>query len=204
MIENLKLSSSLYVGVDDSNHAGTNKKGEIIVATFSTHLEDSIAKNQINRREAGKAYGWAQSSGRDYLFTILTDERSRRCSYNLVLVAPLLVKEFLKKHSIDDSLNIGLYFDGPLKKYQKRFVCLDFPEHGASAEGFDKKNFSTQSGKKTPRIVYPNMVVIADTLAHDLYVTSRPLEQFLTDPHMVSLDQEEITARDYRLRHCWQ
>ena len=56
MIENLKPGSSLYIGTDDSNHAGTNKKGEIIVATFSTHLEDSIAKNQINRREANKTY----------------------------------------------------------------------------------------------------------------------------------------------------
>ncbi|MDP3881816.1 MAG: hypothetical protein Q8Q31_02975 [Nanoarchaeota archaeon] len=201
MIDSIKKGSHIYVGTDDSNHAGTNKKGEIIVATFSIYHEDSIVKSQTNRREASKAYEWVRSPGRDYLFTILADERSRRCGYNLVLVAPLLVKEFLKRHQVDSPLAINLYFDGPLRGYQRRFVREDFPEHAIHVDGFDKKDFSIQSGKKTPRILSPNMVSMADTLAHDLYVASRSLEQCLTDSHMTSLVQEEMTARDFRLRN---
>ena len=41
--------NSLYVGLDDSNHAGTSK-GEIIVAVFSPIHEDSLVKGWGNGR----------------------------------------------------------------------------------------------------------------------------------------------------------
>ena len=48
----------LYIGADDSNHAGTNVKGEIVVATFSRLHEDSVVQEFPNRRDSYSTEKW--------------------------------------------------------------------------------------------------------------------------------------------------
>jgi hypothetical protein len=202
MLTSLKSCDHLYIGADDSNHAGTNKKGEIIAVTFSIFREDSVVKEQVNRRDPRRAYNLLNSEGRDYAFTILTDERSKHCGYNLVLAVPLLVEEYLKGKGTGLSLTLNLYFDGPLRGYQRRFVCESFPRHTAHADGFCKKELSVHSQKRATSLRCPDIVIAADAIAHDLY-TNHTLENLLTDPHMIAVSHEEMAARNFRLRSDW-
>ncbi len=46
------VAITVYIGIDDSNHAGT-AKGEVIAAGFSFLPEDRIVRQWPNKRQAG-------------------------------------------------------------------------------------------------------------------------------------------------------
>ena len=46
------MAITVYIGIDDSNHAGT-AKGEVIAAVFSFLPEDRIVRQWPNKRQAG-------------------------------------------------------------------------------------------------------------------------------------------------------
>ena len=85
---------TLIVGLDDSNHAGKSP-GEIITATFSFCLEDSVVKTFPNRRDYQMFERWINSPERDFRFGILMDEKYRHSHTNLISIAPLLIKSYL-------------------------------------------------------------------------------------------------------------
>lgn len=107
----------LYVGGDDSNHAG-DSKGEFIIATFSFLKEDSLIKKHPNRRDATKANNWLKHSERDYRFTICTGE-IYKSSQNLPKILPTLIKSYVE-HVEHDIAKINVYLDGRLESNEKR------------------------------------------------------------------------------------
>jgi len=120
------MNEILYVGLDDSNHAG-DSSGEIIIATFSYQHEDSVVKPFKNSRRPSYAERWVKREGRDTRFTILTHEKVRHSSYNLPIVAPFLIFDFLSTaEEIPDHLKI--YLDGRLEKKHKDLLREDFRE----------------------------------------------------------------------------
>lgn len=124
--------SELYVGLDDSNHAGVNKKGEIEAAVFSTRQEDSLVRvfpntRSPNSKQVSPYREWASQWGRDYRFTVLLREEYsfRDSSRNIVQVAPLLINRFmLEAEVIPHTLKI--YIDGGLDSEGKKHLREQF------------------------------------------------------------------------------
>lgn len=162
--------SVLYVGADDSNHAG-DTKGEIIVATFSFDREDSIVKNFPNTREKNVADKWLSLPRKNFLFSILTSEEYRHSSQNLVKIVPNLIDEYLARNSfLVDRLNI--YFDGRIESNSREGLRQRFlGRHGIEqvvVDNFIKKiNHGRNHIEKHPRC--PSLVYYADIIAHYLY-----------------------------------
>lgn len=188
----------LAVGADDSNHAGPNKKGEIIVNVFSFVEEDFAIKHYSNRRDVERALKWTELEGRDYRYTILTDEASRHRRDNLVLVSSILTKAYLKDKEINPK-EIFFYLDGPIRKYEEYFIEQDFPEYDVSVKGFTKKS-SFGRYKSSKNLVGPLVIPIADTLANFLY-SEKSLDNLLGDSHMVPISMQDIEERDAKLHH---
>ena len=65
------MGRCLYVGMDDSNHAGEDIKGEINLAVFSFEHDDSVVRTFNNRRDYDFASRYMRNPQRDYRFTIL-------------------------------------------------------------------------------------------------------------------------------------
>src|SRR3989344_8244569 len=160
---------TLIVGADDSNHAGTSK-GEIIVATFSFLLEDSVVKPFPNNRDYQRCLNWLKSKERDYLFSILASEKYRHSSSNLVSATPELVKAFMESRNIED-YDLKIYLDGILSKEGKntlRNSLLGFRGiERIVIDNFIKKNINRDGFSKKPYC--PAVVYHADILAHTLY-----------------------------------
>ena len=187
-----EAGAKLYVGVDDSNHAGANKKGEVLVAIFSYDARAGYVNFQPSRRDVQKVHAFLSQPGNDYRFTILSDDESRHRGYNVALVAPLLLRHYLQDH--EPVREIVLACDGPLRGNQKRYLRDSFPEREVHAEGFIKK-VHRPNGKLQPGLHCPYVVVAADTLAHWMY-GSLSLESLLGNPRMVPISQEELRACD--------
>jgi hypothetical protein len=190
----------LYTGSDDSNHAGQNNFGEIIVTTFSFHPDDGVPKTYPNRRRVFGIKEWLNTSGCDYLFTILPSCEATRGGHNLVLVAPLLVRKYIQQHPEIHFHSLHIYLDGAIKGQHRQFVRGDFPRITTLIEGFNKKRHSEKCGKKCVRIYCPKVVVAADNIANELYRTCT-LADILEDSRKVMLDLNEIAERHQRLRH---
>ena len=120
-----KIYSTLYVGADDSNHAGDAKKGEIIVTTFSFLKEDGIVKNFPNYRDRTRNNEWINSYYRDFRFAILTAEKYRHSSNNLLTVTPSLISSFIEENNW--YLNIlKIYLDGRLDGVEELHLEICF------------------------------------------------------------------------------
>ena len=65
------MGYKFYFALDESNHAGQNKKGEIVTCIASTIHKDSIVRKQSNRRDYGKVLKLLEDPERDFRFTIL-------------------------------------------------------------------------------------------------------------------------------------
>lgn len=157
----------LYIGGDDSNHAGTTK-GEIIVSTFSFLKEDSLVKRFKNRRIYFLTKEWLKNSKRDYCFTTLVSEKYRHSNQNLVEVVPKMVEGYLvEKNIFPKQLNI--YLDGFLKDSSKTQVKKIIKERlgieKVLLEGFIKKNKNSE-GNLEKRPNCPPLVYHADVLAN--------------------------------------
>lgn len=170
----LEEENILYLGFDESNHAGPNRKGEIVVCTYSSDHEDSLVKNWPNRRDSDLVSKWLEQEGHNYRFTILTGEKYKYQSSatNLTGAAPDLVLPILTEPNSDIS-NINklkLYFDGGgFKREQKEFLRDHFRRFGLEVviDNFVKKNKNskgkTRKGPRCPKLVY-----LADILASEL------------------------------------
>ncbi len=166
----------LHVGLDDSNHAG-ERKGEIIVATFSFDPEDCIKRKHGARANYLRAKEWLTSSDKNYRFTILLDEQFRHLNTNLSQYTPDLVKSFLENYRRQIN-SISLNFDGKLSIEERASLMKSFNK----LDNLEINNFPKAKHKNynCPLVVY-----MADTIAHHLY--QRPLSSLLEDKRYVSL-----------------
>lgn len=105
---------TLYVGIDDSNHGNKAKPAEVILATFSIYPTDSYIQDKIvkRRRNHAEAISWLELPERDYRFTVLTDPLFATRIYNIPLVAPFLIKDYLNGNPDINSLEI--HIDGAI------------------------------------------------------------------------------------------
>ena len=88
------LENILYMGLDDSNHAG-KRKGEVAVAAFSFDYKDSLVQNFGKRSHRREVDEWLSLPQRDYNLTLLAGRRFRHNHNNLPYVAKILVPEFI-------------------------------------------------------------------------------------------------------------
>ncbi len=162
------MGIELYVGVDDSNHAGTKIKGEIALATFSLLYEDSIVSPFKNGREYHQALEWMSQQpnpARDFRFTLLLDDKWRHSSSNLIEVAPLLVRAYLKDNPTLNVDTLKLYIDGTMSSSHKRHLRSEFKDIPRFVvDNFIKKRI-TARGRTSKRPCCPTVVYMADIWA---------------------------------------
>lgn len=160
----------LYVGADDSNHAG-DTKGEIIVATFSFDRCDSIVRNFPNKRDLKAVAEWLKLPERDYLFSVLTSDSYRHSGQNLIEIIPYLVDFYLDQNSIQVS-NLNIYLDGRLECGARNHIKRHFTEkHGIEnvvVDNFIKKTKNT-NGRIEKHPCCPVLIYNADVIATSLY-----------------------------------
>ena len=159
--------NTLYVGGDDSNHAGTSK-GEIIVSTFSILEEDSIIKKFKNKRSYSLTKSWLENQSRDYRLTALVADKYRHSNQNLAEIVPLMIEGYLVEENIfPEKLNI--YLDGFLKNSSANHVKKAIKERlgieKIIVQGFTKKNKNSE-GNVEKRPNCPTLVYHADVLAN--------------------------------------
>ena len=155
------IRRDLYCGFDDSNHAGNNPKGEIIVGVFSERAEDFNREKFHKRRDVEKALCFVSKKHRGYLFTQLPKEADYLKHFNLPLVAPLFIKEYLARNSYGiEPTSLTLGFDGPIEKKWKNILEKDL-------EMFPDVKIEYFTGK-TKRVC-PISVYAADTISNWLF-----------------------------------
>jgi hypothetical protein len=183
------MGDVLYVGADDSNHAGTTK-GEIIVATFSWIHEDSIVKDFQNKRDYHEVERWLENEERDFRFTICTAEQYRHDSQNLPKVVPTLIKNYLEDVDVDlDKLCV--YLDGGLRRAYKEQMRTKLRKmsriEGVVVDNFIKKRNDSNGFRKGYHC--PKLVWVADSLANHLFRNGGNLETMLQHEKMVALPE---------------
>ena len=166
--------NTLCFGFDESNHAGQNKKGEIIVCAYSPDQEDSIVKEWPNRRDYASVKEWLEKDGHDYRFKIFTGDKYRfQCSaINLTEATPDLILSIMTEPGLNITIppKIKLYFDGGgFHRDQKEFLREHFGKLGMEVvvNNFIKKN-KNESGKIRKGPHCPKVVYLADILANHL------------------------------------
>ena len=177
----------LYVGCDDSNHAG-DSKGEIIVAVFSFDREDSIVSDFSKDRDEERLNDWLISSGKDFRFSLLTAEVYRHSGQNLVPIVPILVDDYLSKTPFHVS-NLNIYLDGMLKSDARDSLREYFSgRHGIEnvvVDNFTKKTKRLKN--RTEKALHcPPLVYYADVLANFLY-RKKTFEELSTHEKLVSI-----------------
>ncbi len=174
-------------GFDESNHAGENPIGEIVVGTYSYDLEDSKKRKFPNTRDSSKLQKWLEEEGHGYKFTLLLGEEyaTRSSAKNLTETSPRLIEEILtdpkNPYPIPDTIKI--YFDGGgFRREQREYLRNYFKDLGFKEviiDNFIKKKGSKnrkhrkgsfRKGPDCPRVLY-----MADILANDLYNSSKKL-----------------------------
>jgi len=153
------LEDTLIVGLDDSNHAAKTK-GEIVVATFSRYLEDSLVKKYGKRANYSEAFEWLKN--RDYKFTILKGKRYRSQHTNLPYAAQNLITIYIDSNNIKlNSLEIHL--DGEINPHQESELRNYFMKKGI--ENTIIRNFVKRYRvHNCPKVIY-----MADIIANQLY-----------------------------------
>ena len=182
-----KMGEVLYVGADDSNHAGTTK-GEIIVATFSWLHDDSVVRDFRNKRDYQEVKRWLENGERDYRFTICTAEQYRHSSQNLPDVVPDLIKDYLEANE-RELQKLCVYLDGGLalrhKEAMRRKLRRVSGIKGIAIDNFIKKD--TSDGKFRKGYHCPKLVWVADGQANHLFRNGGSLETMLNHEKMVAL-----------------
>lgn len=176
----------LYVGADESNHGG--KKGEIVVAVFSTNNEDSIVGEFKNGRKYTILENWLKLEGRDYRFTILFGD-GRNGYSNLPRVVPTLISAYLLANPSLEVNSLGIYLDGIIYKGDKEKLQSSIPgidKSRVTVNSFTKKGSIQLRGRirVIKRPICPRVVNMADILANHLF-TTRTLEELSQDKRMV-------------------
>lgn len=157
----------LYIGGDNSNHAGTTK-GEIIVSTFSFLKKDSLVKRFKNRRNYSLTKEWLINPKRDYRLTALLSEKYRHSNQNLAEIVPKMIEGYLVEEDISPK-QVEIYLDGFLKNSSKMQVKKAIKERlgieKVLVENFIKKNKNSK-GTIEKRPTCPALVYHADVLAN--------------------------------------
>ena len=190
----------LWIGIDDSNHAGDKKtakglKGEIIVAIFSHNVDDWKVRVFPNRRDCQKTEKFLQDPLRDFRFTLLTAEAYRTNSQNLPVILPFLVQNFFKERE-KDYRKVYAGLDGYLNKDKKSDlgvslsgICGVDPQEDIKIRYFLKKGFSRDRRTKRKMTVKrpkcPSLIYHADVKANSLL--DLPTIDLLNHPKMVAL-----------------
>jgi len=183
------VGKTLYVGGDDSNHAG-DSTGEFIVACFSFNRDDSIVRPWPNTRNYSLFQAWMRSPERDYRFTVRKAEQYRKSGLNLPIVLPCLISDFLE--TTEDVEQVNVYLDGALNgdaKHQLREECLTFPgvKHVVIDNFLKKRQLDRRSARKCiqKRPLCPRLVYMADVVANHLYFTNKGLINLINDKKLV-------------------
>jgi hypothetical protein len=181
---------NLYVGGDESNHGNRKKKGEIIVAVFSTLDEDKEIVKLGNKRDYSEALSYASKEGRDWLFTIRAGDQYFGKN-NLPLVIPTLLQYYLEKNQnlCSELKEISVFIDGELrKKFIEDFkkdirnvtpVCLE----KVVVKGFTKKRFEQNGFSKGYEC--PKLIWAADSIANYLLSKCSPIQRLFEHPKMI-------------------
>lgn len=183
-----KSALELYVGTDDSNHAGTAIEGEIALATFSLRHEDSIVLNFKNARDYESALTWMEEYNppmRDFRFTVLLEDKWRHSSTNLIDVSPLLVRAYLKDNPSLKVDTLKLYVDGYMSSRDKRYLRHEFRDipHFV-VDNFIKKR-KNGDGRTSKRPRCPTVLYMADPWARMMLDVK--LSDILAHPKFVPL-----------------
>ena len=170
------MQSTLYIGLDDSNHAG-KVRGEIVTAVFSVYYRDSLEYLYGRRGDICDVNKAMLRRGRHSNFTILTSPEYHKTRSNLPVAAPLLILNFLEGFRRTEELTrleIGL--DGKATEEDKEIILRDLPDRfEANIKGYPK------GGRKKHNC--PRTVYYADAIANSLF--RRPLEETLADKRFV-------------------
>ncbi|MDP1728742.1 MAG: hypothetical protein Q8L27_00880 [archaeon] len=113
---------TLYVGLDNSNHAG-KRIGEIIVATFSFNPNDSVIQNFGRGKKYEQVNYWFKdkSNPRDCRFGVLIDEKYNHIHQNIPIATPELVLSFLKFLNFTPQ-NLDLHIDGVIHSPDRKLL----------------------------------------------------------------------------------
>ena len=178
---------TLYVGLDDSNHAG-DSEGDILVATFSFDSRDSLVQKFKNRKDYQALSNWLGQieSPKDYRFgIILGDTQStplRTTQPNLPLAAPYLIEDFMLTYQGPEISQLSIYLDGIMKPTHKKYLKDYFNKYNKIlVDNFIK----IQNIHNCPKVIY-----MADILASELYSMKFP--QLNHHPKRVNLPDEEM------------
>jgi len=117
---------TLYVGVDDSNHAG-EIPGEIFVVTFS-YDSKYINRSKImgNTRCGISNVEKFLEGGGDFRFTIRTPETFTHSKENAAIVGPTLILNYFKEKNLYGSIDeCFVDVDGGLCPKNKRLLGYD-------------------------------------------------------------------------------
>ncbi|MGC9309514.1 MAG: hypothetical protein ACP5D2_02345 [Candidatus Nanoarchaeia archaeon] len=177
-----EVPDTLYIGGDESNHAGDRKKGEIIVATFSYNESDTEVRQYPSNRKREQVEKWLSRKGRDYWFTIRAGDQYRHNSQNLPLVIPHVIGYYLRNvhllnyNCLPKNIHIGL--DGELKRDNRDYL-QDVLSELINGE-IIIRNFVKKKGKRNNM---SQLVHAADVKANDLYRSS--VEELLNHEKLV-------------------
>lgn len=171
--------NTLYIGLDDSNHAG-KRGGEIITAIFSKYYLDkqiNVFPRERKKREYYEIKEWMNKTERDFRFTILTHKTLLKGAYNLPLVAPYLINDYLKKEK--DIEKLYIYFDGKLEKSWEDILKRDFKKYQLMISNFTGPN----------KTKIPNVLGIADRFSNFIFREKLgSLDELLENSKMVPID----------------
>ncbi len=185
MFEKRGYNDILYVGGDDSNHAG-NSLGEIIVATFSLLCKDGLVRDFPNVRDYSFLPDWINSEMRDYRFGILTEEKYRHSHSNLTRTIPSLITSFLDEMDFGVRI-LKIYLDGRLDKNGRNFLRDRFYGfrgiESVIVDNFIKKQKNNR-GRISKHPHCPPVVYYADLLAHQLF-SNETFRELSTHPKLV-------------------
>ncbi len=179
---------TLYVGFDDSNHAG-KREGYVIAATFSFNQEDSIVKKFPKRKDSFALRGWLGDpiETRDFRFCILDNDILRFLHQVIPLTIPSLIGAYRDSFSLDDVDKIKIGIDGTLTGRQKKYIQSQLYQLAVSdvvVENFVK----TRGVPRCSRLVY-----MADTLSTELYHDLCDLpDKITTHQKRVAVDEPEL------------
>lgn len=172
----------IYVGVDDSNHSG-DRKGDIILATFTDQKSYGLVKNLGKGRDTQQVAELLKFKEIDYRFAVLFDEVLRRIQPNLPLVAPFLIEDYLTSFPLPEKLKV--FFDGQLKGWHKELLRERF-EPRIGQGNLTINNFIKRQGvHNCPRIVY-----FADVLSNQVY--GGTFDEIMENPRRVEVDESKL------------
>ncbi len=176
--------AKLYVGADESNHAGKTK-GEVVVATFSSRHEDGVVKPFPNKRSSEILDEWLEGPETDYRFTLLAHDVSAKNYSNLSSALPYLVKAYMQQNEIKELEVVKAYLDGRLNGFHKRSLKESLQDF---AQEIDVDSFTKGSGRKgsPKRLVAPKVVYVADVLSNRIFRTMT-IEQMLSNKRFVPI-----------------